>query len=74
MRKEGNNMEKLDEEVRKRHMGVLIENELIPRIKTYDDNRSKIVCVFEFADSYEYDVEEVLEMLKEREVEVELDY
>ncbi len=34
-------MENSDEIVRKRHMGVLIENELIPRIKTYDDNRSK---------------------------------
>ena len=54
-------MENSDEIVRKRHMGVLIENELIPRIKTYDDNRSKIICIYEFADNYGYDVEEVLD-------------
>ena len=66
-------MENSDEIVRRRYMGILIENELIPRIKTYNDNRSKIICIYEFADNYGYDVEEVTEILKERKIEIEMD-
>ena len=44
-------MENLSEEEKRRHMGVLIENELIPRLKTLNNNVSKIIAIFEFAEN-----------------------
>ena len=66
-------MENLREEEKRRHMGGLIENELIPRLKTLNNNVSKIIAIFEFAENYEFDVEQVIDMLNDRNIEVNID-
>ena len=66
-------MENLSEEEKRIHMGVLIENELIPRLKTLNGNVSKLISIFEFAENYEYDVEQVIDILNDKNIEINID-
>ena len=54
-------------------MGILIENELIPRLKLSNENISKIIDIFEFAENYEYNVEQVIDLLNQRRIKVKIE-
>ena len=61
------------EEEKRKYMGILIENELIPRLKLSNENISKIIDIFEFAENYEYNVEQVIDLLNQRRIKVKIE-
>lgn len=66
-------LNKVIQEEKDRYMGILIENELIPRIQTYKSISIIWETIEEFSKKYGYDIKKIKDVLKNRNFKMQLD-